>query len=127
MAGAPANARQVMPHRPPQTTLNDSALLAAMAATLEGLRIAMCAFDSEDRTVLWNRTFLEFFPEHDGHVFAGEPYRENLRRYYRERLGADELPDLERHVEEAVVRHRAQSRPFALAHRGRYLRVSSQM
>jgi diguanylate cyclase (GGDEF)-like protein len=107
--------------------LNDRALLDTIAATLEGLGIAVCVFDSRDRTVLWNRTFLEFFPEHDGHVFAGEPYRENLLRHYRARLGADELPNLERHVEEAVVRHRAQSRPFALAHRGRYLRVSSQM
>ena len=64
-------------------TLDDSALLTTMAATLEGLNIGMCVFDSEDRTLLWNRTFLEFFPEHDGHVFVGEPYRENLRRYYR--------------------------------------------
>jgi diguanylate cyclase (GGDEF)-like protein len=103
----------------------DSALLATMAATLEGLRIAMCAFDGEDRTVLWNRTFLEFFPEHDGHVFVGEPYRENLRRYYRARLDAQEMPQLERYIEEGVARHRAQSRPFAFAHRGRYLRVAS--
>jgi PAS domain-containing protein len=107
------------------TTVKDSALLATMAATLEGLRIAMCVFDGEDRTLLWNRTFLEFFPEHDGQVFVGEPYRENLRRYYRARLGAQELPKLEGYVEEAVARHRAQSRPFAFAHRGRYLRVSS--
>ncbi|HEX6720687.1 MAG TPA: PAS-domain containing protein [Burkholderiaceae bacterium] len=107
--------------------MNDSALLSTIAATLDSLGVAMCVFDAEDRTALWNRTFLEFFPEHDGHVFAGEPYRENLRRHYRVRLGEQELPSLERHVDEALARHRAQSRPFALAHRGRYLRVSSQL
>jgi diguanylate cyclase (GGDEF)-like protein len=106
-------------------TVNDSALLATMAGTLEGLRIGMCVYDAEDRTVLWNRTFLEFFPEHEGHLFVGEPYRENLRRFYQARLGDDDMPRLERFVEEAVARHRAQARPFAFAHRGRYLRVSS--
>jgi diguanylate cyclase (GGDEF)-like protein/PAS domain S-box-containing protein len=114
-----------MPDRASFKTVNDSALLSTMAATLEGLGIAMCVFDGEDRTVLWNRTFLEFFPEHEGQVFVGEPYRENLRRYYRARLSADELPLLEHRIEEGVARHRAQSRPFAFAHRGRYLRVSS--
>ncbi len=105
--------------------VNDSALLNTIAATLEGLGIGMCVFDGEDRTVLWNRTFLEFFPEHAGHVTVGEPYRENLQRYYRARLSADEMPKLQRYVDEGVARHRAQSRPFAFAHRGRYLRVSS--
>ncbi|HVQ03627.1 MAG TPA: PAS-domain containing protein [Burkholderiaceae bacterium] len=105
--------------------MNDSALLATIAATLEGLGIGMCVFDDDDCTVLWNRIFLEFFPEHDGHVHVGEPYRENLRRYYQGRLNADEMPKIERYVEEGVARHRAQSRPFAFAHRGRYLRVSS--
>src|SRR5450631_2278048 len=47
-------------------------LLQTIAATLDGLDIAMCAFDSDDRTVLWNRAFLRYFPEHADHVFAGE-------------------------------------------------------
>ena len=74
--------------------MNDSALLSTIALTLEGLGIGMCVFDDEDRTVLWNRTFIEFFPEHDGQVFVGEPYRENLRRYYRSRLKADEFSQI---------------------------------
>jgi diguanylate cyclase (GGDEF)-like protein len=105
--------------------MNDSSLLSTIAATLEGLGIGMCVFDGDDRTVLWNRTFIEFFPEHEGQVTVGEPYHENLRRYYRARLDAQEMPKIERYVEEGVARHRAQSRPFAFAHRGRYLRVSS--
>jgi diguanylate cyclase (GGDEF)-like protein len=115
-----SNTRSIM-----HATLDDSALLTTMASTLEGLNIGMCVFDSDDRTLLWNRTFLEFFPEHDGHVFVGEPYRDNLRRYYRARLSAEEVPKIERYVEQGVARHQAQTRPFAFAHRGRYLRVSS--
>lgn len=52
-----------------------------MGAALDGLDTALCAFDDDDRTVCWNRSFLRFFPEHAGHVHAGEPYAENLRRF----------------------------------------------
>ena len=48
-------------------------LLRSMAAMLDGLDVALCVFDTEDRTLAWNRTFLRLFPEHEGHVHVGEP------------------------------------------------------
>lgn len=92
---------------------------------LDAVDIALCLFDGEDRTLTWNACFLRFFPEHAGHVFSGEPYRENLRRFYDTRLAPDERRHLERYVEEGIARHRAQSRPFVFTHRGRRLRVAS--
>ncbi|MFG1301123.1 diguanylate cyclase [Xanthobacter sp. V3C-3] len=92
---------------------------------LDALDIALCLFDGEDRTLAWNDCFLRFFPEHAGQVSAGEPYRENLRRFYDSRLGPDERRHLDRYVEEGIARHRAQSRPFVFTHRGRRLRVAS--
>ncbi len=101
------------------------AALRAMAMALDQLEVAMCVFDDEDRTILWNDTFLLFFPEHAGHVFAGEHYRENLRRFYRQRLAPDELPSMERYIEEGVLRHRGQQRPYEFDHHGYRVRVAS--
>lgn len=100
-------------------------LLRAVAAALDHLDVAMCAFDSKHRAVVWNNTFLTLFPEHEGHIHAGEPYSENLRRFYRARLSAAELPSIERYVAEGVERHRTQRRPFEFDHRGNRVRVAS--
>lgn len=102
-----------------------SPFYAFVANILDTLELGVCVFDAEDRTVLWNDTFLRFFPEHAGHVHAGEPYRQNLLRFYRSRLGEEELRDLDRYVEEGIQRHRAQARPFVFLHLGRRLRVAS--
>lgn len=109
------------------TNVEDSVLcvLRPMADGFDGLGVAMCVFDTADCTVLWNRTFLKFFPEHAAHVHAGEPYVDNLRRFYRERLGADELPSIERYVQQGLERHRTQQRPFTFEHRGTRLQVTS--
>lgn len=111
---------------PPETgqaeTLN---VLRPMAEGFDGLGVAMCVFDSADATVLWNRTFLKFFPEHAAYVHVGEPYVDNLRRFYRERLGPDELPLIERYVQEGLDRHRTQQRPFSFEHLGRRLQVTA--
>ncbi len=96
-----------------------------MAELLDSLNVGVCVFDTEDRTVLWNRAFLRCFPEHDGAVHAGEPYRANLERFYRGRLDADELPAIERYIADGIARHRMQSRPFVFEHRGQWLRVAS--
>ncbi|MEP9349334.1 diguanylate cyclase [Xanthobacter sp. KR7-225] len=93
---------------------------------LDTLDVALCLFDPQDRTVLWNDAFLRFFPEHAGHVHAGEPYRENLLRFYRGRLSQAEQANIERYVEEGIERHRTQTRPFVFSHLGRRLRVASQ-
>ncbi len=97
----------------------------AFAQALAALVIAVCLFDRDDRTVLWNSVFLEFFPEHVGHVYCGEHYRENLYRFYRSRLREDEGMNIERYVADGVARHRLQSRPFVFTHRGRRLLVTA--
>ena len=97
-----------------------------MAELLDSLNIAVCLFDGDDRSVLWNRTFLRLFPEHDGALHEGEHYSANLYRFYRARLGAEELPHIDRYVADGVARHQAQARPFVFEHHGQWLRVGSQ-
>jgi len=104
---------------------HEHAHLQSIADTLDGLRIAMCVFDDADRTLLWNAQFLRFFPEHRGQVHVGEPYRDNLRRFYRARLAPEELGTIERLIDEGVARHRSQVQPYTFAHRGVRLRVAS--
>ncbi len=96
-----------------------------MAELLDSIGIAMCLFDDADRTLLWNNCFLLFFPEHAGHVHVGESYRDNLHRFYTVRLNAAELAHIDSRIADGVARHRAQTRPFMFAHRGRLLRVAS--
>ncbi|WP_326543428.1 sensor domain-containing diguanylate cyclase [Pseudorhodoferax sp.] len=96
-----------------------------MATVLDQIEVAMCLFDAQDRTVLWNDCFERYFPEHAGLVHAGEPYTENLRRFYRHRLASDELGALEHHVAEAVQRHRMQRAPLEFDHHGFRVRAAS--
>ncbi|MDP2007483.1 MAG: PAS-domain containing protein [Rubrivivax sp.] len=105
--------------------MTDHSLLRTLAEALDGLDVAMCVFDDEDRTQLWNRAFLRYFPEHAGEVHAGEPYRANLRRFYVARLAPAEMVNIDRLIDEGVARHRGQQRPFTFQHRGHWLRVSS--
>jgi diguanylate cyclase (GGDEF)-like protein len=100
-------------------------LLRAITESLDSLGIATCTFDLEDRALLWNRSFLELFPEHAAEIHVGEPYRANLRRFYAGRLSEGEMPAIERYIDEGVERHRAQHRPFMFAHRGVNLWVAS--
>ena len=100
-------------------------LLRSIAETLDSLGLATCVFDPADCALLWNRTFLKLFPEHAAQIHEGEPYRANLRRFYESRLDSDELPAIERYIDEGVARHRAQQRPFAFEHRGVQLHVAS--
>jgi diguanylate cyclase (GGDEF)-like protein len=104
--------------------LSPHPFLRSLAASLDDVGVGCCAFDEADCTLLWNRAFLRFFPEHADRVHAGEPYRANLHRFYAGRLSADEMPSIERYVEEGVARHRAQQRPYAFEHLGRHFRVS---
>lgn len=100
-------------------------LIHALGDTLDGLDVALCAFDEGDCTIAWNRTFFKFFPEHEDHVYAGEPYHANLRRFYAGRLDAQELPNIERYIAAGVDRHRAQTRPYSFEHRGLRVHVAS--
>ena len=97
-----------------------------MADILDSLDIGLCLFDAQDRTLLWNRTFLRLFPEHAGHVAVGEPYAANLRRFYAVRLRPEELGTMEQCVAEGIARHRTQTQPYVFEHRGQWVRVASQ-
>jgi diguanylate cyclase (GGDEF)-like protein len=101
-------------------------VLQAFGASLDGVDLAFCAFDRQDCALAWNEQFLQFFPEHRGHVHIGEHYSENLRRFYRVRLSGGELAMLERYVSEGVERHRTQRAPYRFEHRGSSFRVSSE-
>ncbi len=105
--------------------MTDASLLRTLAEALDGLDVAMCVFDDEDRTQLWNRAFVRTFPEHAGQVHVGEPYRANLRRFYEARLSPAEMGRIEKLIDDGVARHRAQQRPFTFQHCGHWLRVSS--
>jgi diguanylate cyclase (GGDEF)-like protein len=100
-------------------------LLRVVADTLDSLGIAVCVFDGADHTLLWNRSFLKFFPEHAAHVYVGEPYHANLRRFYQGRLAADELAKIDQYIEGGINRHRNQQRPYAFEHLGVRLWVAS--
>ena len=100
-------------------------LLGNLGKALDGLHIALCVFDDHDNTILWNNEFFTVFPEHSGKVFKGEPYAENLRRFYTGRLGEAELPNVDLYVEAGIARHREQDRPFSFEHHGRHIDASS--
>lgn len=91
---------------------------------LDTVGLAACLYDEDARAVLWNQNFLAFFPEHAEGIFAGEPYRENLLRFYRGRLAEKDLPDIDRYVADGIARHLGQSRPYSFEHHGVWLRVS---
>jgi signal transduction histidine kinase/ActR/RegA family two-component response regulator len=93
--------------------------LLACGELLDGLDIALCAFDEDDRAVCWNRAFPKMFPEHAGRLQVGEHYSHNLRRFYRQRLQGDELAHIDEFIAAAVRRHHTQDRPFSFEHHGR--------
>ncbi len=93
--------------------------------SLDMLGIAACEYDARLEAVSWNSTFLEFFPEDDGAIYAGEPYADNLVRFYHGRLSPEEMPEIERYIAEGVARHENQTQPFEFIHNGRRLRASS--
>jgi two-component system, sensor histidine kinase and response regulator len=103
----------------------DTGPYALMADLLDSVNVGLCLFDDGDHALLWNRTFLALFPEHDGHIRVGEHYSANLRRFYMGRLDADELPMIDRYIAEGIARHRSQSQPFVFVHRGQWVRVAS--
>ena len=102
-----------------------NAWIEPLGHMLDGLGVAMCLFDTQDQTVAWNDTFLRYFPEHEGHVFVGEHYRHNLRRFYLSRLGAEEMAHIDEYIEAGIARHRHQAQPYVFTHSGRELLVSS--
>lgn len=89
------------------------------------LSVGVCEYDAEHRAVGWNRTFLHFFPEDDGVIYPGEPYDENLRRFFALRLTPEEMPEIDRYIAEGMARHENQTQAFEFLHNGRRLRATS--
>lgn len=103
-------------------------ILKSLGVALDGLDVALCAFDDGDRTICWNQTFVKFFPEHKDHLHEGEHYQENLRRFYSVRLGAEEQAQIGAYIAEGLARHVSQQRPFEFDHRGyRYSVAAAHM
>lgn len=100
-------------------------LLRAVADVLDSLGIGAYVLDEQDRTLLWNRSFLRLFPEHGGKIYSGEPYAENLRRFFTVRSGDGDPALVARQVQEALARNRHQQRAIVFEHRGRRLRAGS--
>ncbi|MFZ9430363.1 MAG: diguanylate cyclase, partial [Burkholderiaceae bacterium] len=66
-------------------------LMSLVGQLLDELEIEICVFDDDDRSQYWNQSLLAFFPEHSGCIHEGEPYADNLRRFYSLRLQGAEL------------------------------------
>lgn len=97
-----------------------------LADALDQLGIAICLYDADDRVVLWNGSYLTFFPEQREAIAPGTPYADTLRRFFAVNLAESQRERIDRHVEAAVQRHRAQTAPFTFQLRsGRWLKVAS--
>lgn len=110
-----------MPNLPP---LKHQDIVAPLEALLDSLGVASLLIDHDERALRWNRQFLDMFPEHAGFIQVGEPFADILRRFYRNRLDAAEMPNVEVYVADGVQRHRQWAAPFEFLHRGDWLRLS---
>ena len=100
--------------------------LRAIASSLDGVEVAMCAVDHDDRIVCWNDTFLRFFPEHAGLVHEGEPYREALARFHRVRLDSETQGAGDAKREHALAARAGAPAGTAFHHRGLLLQPAEQ-
>ncbi|SFK84667.1 sensor histidine kinase [Falsiroseomonas stagni] len=91
---------------------------------LDSLGVPALALDEEDRMLRWSPELLGLFPEHAGHIKVGEPYAEGLRRLFRGKLDATELPHIDRYIAEAMQRHRWQDAPYEFLYHGRWIRAN---
>ena len=105
--------------------MRNMSVLETISTVLDSLNIGCCVFDADDRTLLWNRSMLVFFPEHAGYLHVGEAYRANLQRFYEKRLSPQEMPRIDHYIQAGIERHQTQQRPFNFQHRGIWLTVAS--
>lgn len=98
---------------------------AYFARLLDTIDIAFCLFDGRERLLIWNHSYIAFFPEHADMVRSGQSYRDALNRFYEKTLlpGEADLRPLK--VEEALDRFRRQTRPYLLSHNGRRLQITT--
>lgn len=64
-------------------------------------------------------------PTPSGRLYAGEPYADNLRRFYALRLQGAELKRIDDYIAAGVQRHRSQSKPYEYEHQGQLIRVTA--
>ena len=100
--------------------------LSLTARLLDQLDIGFCLYDEQDNVVIWNETYLAFFPEQREHIRVGVNYAETLVHFFRSNLPTAELSQIDRHVAAGVARHQAQEEPFVFQRNtGRWLKAAS--
>jgi len=99
--------------------------LTSISEALDSLGLAMCVFDDADAPLLWNRTFLAFFPEHAEQIRLGSPKPFSLRRFYERRRRLIDIQNVNRYLPRAMLREAEAQRPYAFDHQGVKLWVAS--
>ena len=99
--------------------------LTSISEALDSLGLAMCVFDDADAPLLWNRTFLAFFPEHAEQIRLGSPQPVSLRRFYERRRRLIDIQNVNRYLPRAMLREAEPQRPYAFDHQGVKLWVTS--
>ena len=126
LSSIPTGVSQIPAPSVPRARTEDLLHYRLLADILDSLHLGVYLLDENDCALLWNRTFLRLFPEHAGHITVGEPYAENLRRFYLVRLLPEELGSIEQRIAAGILRHQTQMAPFIFEHRGQWVRVASQ-
>ncbi|WP_370673917.1 EAL domain-containing protein [Pleomorphomonas sp. PLEO] len=97
---------------------------ARMSAALEAASEGVAVFDADDRVVLWNRRYLELYPELDGFLTTGRSFETMLRHSLDRGAYVDALGQEEAWLKARLQRH---SLPSSVEeqHRadGRWIRV----
>lgn len=96
---------------------------AALDAATEGIAV----FDAEDRIVLWNRRYVEFYPELDGFLVEGRTFESMLRHGLERGAYVDARGREEEWLKARLERH-ALSNSAEEQHRadGRWIRVEER-
>lgn len=96
---------------------------AFFARLLDTIDIAFCLYDGQERVLIWNHSYVAFFPEHGEMLRSGQPYKTVLTRFYQKTMAGIEPALLALRVDEALDRFRHQTRPFLFSHNNRRLQV----
>ena len=98
---------------------------AFFARLLDTIDIAFCLFDSQERLLIWNHSYIAFFPEHGDLLRSGQTYRQIAMRLYEASMSGSSAAERAIKVEESLHRFRGQSHPFTILHRGRRLQIAT--
>ncbi|OYZ99280.1 MAG: hypothetical protein B7X99_08645 [Rhizobiales bacterium 17-65-6] len=98
---------------------------AFFARLLDTIDIAFCLFDSQERLLIWNHSYIAFFPEHGDLLRTGQTYRQIAMRLYEATMAGSSTAERAIKVEESLHRFRAQTHPFTILHHGRRLQIAT--